>query len=74
MKFTREYFHSEVLKLREQFGLVDFWKDPENAERARKAICYVYLRVKDKEDFDQTLFESTIDELARREFLVKFCL
>lgn len=68
--FDRRYFHQEVIALRERFGTLAFWKDPESAARARKALAYVYLRTSGAKPYDQILFEATLDELARREFLI----
>lgn len=67
--YTSQYFRDEVLRLREAFGTRAFWSCSDAPQRAVKALGYVYLRVPDLTERDIILWESTLDELHRREAL-----
>lgn len=64
--FTRDYLRSQVLELRERFGTLQFWSDPENQSNAIKALMFTYLGTADVTEDDEIMIQSTLNEMARR--------
>lgn len=67
MAFTQDYFRLQALELRERFGTRKFWQDPDAVKKAGFALSWVYLNLEDIQESDTVLFDSTMDELSRRE-------
>jgi hypothetical protein len=70
MRFTVEYFRSQVIELRHLLGTRKFWDDPRAAEKATRTIGFVYLNTDNLTEFDASLFTATLHEITAREAIL----
>lgn len=73
-QYSKEYFFSEVLSLRNLMGDINFWKKPEeHHDGALKGLTIVYLNIK-IDEFDSScsdVFQATIFEFSKRKQFMK---
>jgi hypothetical protein len=63
--FTREYFLSELINFRQQFGTKEFWKG-NRPGKSYHALLYCYVNTESLTDGDMALFEATSVEYDMR--------